>query len=384
LGEEGSGYIAIQVLLEQLRAASGTVRAALLDSARTVIYDTNAPEHGQQVSRLDTLAHVALGRAYAGHGAVSAAYPDAGGPLCAGLAPVMDHGRVVAVLAVEARPEYRAGLGRLGRSLALTTVAIGFAIVILGLVIARLAWSAVELERRLSRAENLAAMGRLTATLAHEIKNPLAIIRGSVQRLGRLVPEAQRMADSVIEETDRLSRTVGRYLEFARPSAMEGHEGDAMDCLRATLGLLEGEIGARRVELRLVGEWPREATTSLDPESLKQVYLNLLLNALEAMPEGGRLEVAASEARGGVEVSITDSGPGFPPEVLREIGQPFVTTKAQGTGLGLFLIRRLLDAAGGELRIENEAGRGARCTVRLPRSAGSTPRSPRPRMSNGT
>ena len=367
LGEEGSGYIAIQVQLEQLRAASGTVRAALLDSARTVVYDTNGPSDFDRPSRLDTMAHGALDRAYAGHPAVSEVYADAGVSLCAGLAPVMDHGRVAAVLAVEARPEYRTGLARLGRSLALTTVAIGAALVVLGLVIARLAWSAVRLERRLSRAENLAAMGRLTATLAHEIKNPLAIIRGSAQRLGRLEPEAQRMADSLVEETDRLSRTVNRYLEFARPAAAEGAGGDVVRALRSTLELLKGELSARRVEVHASGEWPREAPTSLDPESLRQVYLNLLLNALEAMPAGGTVDVAVREVRNGTEAIFTDSGSGFPREVLGEIGQPFVTTKPQGTGLGLFLVRRLLESAGGALQIDNAPAGGARCTVRFPR-----------------
>jgi signal transduction histidine kinase len=209
-------------------------------------------------------------------------------------------------------------------------------------------------------------MGRLTATLAHEIKNPLAIIRGSAQRLGRLEPEAKRMADSLVEETDRLSRTVNRYLEFARPAAAEGSGGDVVAALRATLGLLQGELSARRVEVRPVGEWPPAAPTSLDPESLRQIYLNLLLNAIEAMPEGGTVDVAVHDARGGIEVTFTDSGPGFPREVLREAGQPFVTTKAQGTGLGLFLVRRLLESGGGALSIDNVPTGGARCTARFP------------------
>jgi signal transduction histidine kinase len=106
----------------------------------------------------------------------------------------------------------------------------------------------------------------------------------------------------------------------------------------------------------------------LDSESLRQVYLNLLLNALEAMPEGGRLEVAVAEARGQVEVTIADSGAGIPAETLRGLGQPFATTKAQGSGLGLFLTRRLLESAGGSLEIESAVGKGTRCTVRLPRS----------------
>jgi signal transduction histidine kinase len=175
------------------------------------------------------------------------------------------------------------------------------------------------------------------------------------------------MADNVVEETDRLSRTVARYLQFARPAGDGARPGDAVSSLQATLALLEGELAARQVTLERAPLGPPEATVPLDTESLRQVYLNLVLNALEAMPQGGRLEVGVSEARGKVEVSIADSGVGIAAETLREIGQPFTSTKAQGSGLGLFLTRRLLESAGGTLEIESAIGRGTRCIVRLPR-----------------
>jgi signal transduction histidine kinase len=368
LGEEGTGYIALQLLLEQLRTASRAADAVLLDSARVTVYDTRGAEQSESLTPLDSLARDALNEAYRGRPTVSEVYGRGVDARRAGLAPVLENGRVVAVLAIEARPEYLEDLSRLGRSLWLTTLVIGLALAMLGAVIVRMAWSSLRLERRLSRAENLAAMGRLTATLAHEIKNPLAIIRGSAQRLSKLAPEAQRMADSVVEETDRLSRTVSRYLQFARPAGGEGEQGDAVVVLEATLALLEGELRARQVTLQRAPTGPGSAVVPLDAESLKQVYLNLLLNALEAMPDGGRLEVAVAESRGRVEVAIADSGAGIPAETLRALGQPFTTTKAQGSGLGLFLTRRLLESAGGSLEIDSAVGRGTRCTIRLPRA----------------
>jgi signal transduction histidine kinase len=367
LGEEGSGFIAIQVLLEQLRSTPGTLHASLLDSARAVIFDTRGAELAQSRSVLDTVARGALDRAYRGEAAVADAYTIDEEERRAAVAPVMNGRRVVGVVGVEARPFYRDDLARLARSLLLTSGVIGLAIVILGIVIFRLTWSAVLLERRLSRAENLAAMGRLTATLAHEIKNPLAIIRGSAQRLGRLAPEAQRMADNVVEETDRLSRTVARYLQFARADARPGEGGDAVGALETTLGLLEGELRERHVTLEHDRGDVASAPVSLDDESLRQVYLNLILNAVEAMPEGGRLSVAVGQSRGQVEVTISDTGAGFPQETFRELGQPFLTTKAKGSGLGLFLTRRLLQSGGGTLEVESQVGRGTRCIVRLPR-----------------
>ena len=108
----------------------------------------------------------------------------------------------------------------------------------------------------------------------------------------------------------------------------------------------------------------------LDNESLKQVFLNLMLNALEAIGEGGRLAVSVGQRPGKVAVSFADDGPGIPAETLRQLGNPFVTTKARGSGLGLFLSHRLVRAAGGSLDIESEAGRGTTCTVLLPRTRG--------------
>jgi signal transduction histidine kinase len=376
-GEEGGAYISIQVLLEQLRATPGTVNASLIDSARAVVYDCRGALQGQ-TSALDTLGGPALANALAGEPAVTPPYRWGSRLLQAGLAPVRtEHGTVVAALAVEAEPRYSALLDRFRRTLLLTAGIITLVIVVFVAVRVRLARRELELERQLSRAENLAAMGRLTATLAHEIKNPLAIIRGSAQRLGKLEPEAQRMAEFVVEETDRLGATVARYLQFARGDRGATGAGDALAALAATLALLEGEFRARRVTLRreglLADAGPPGAqvlTVGLDNESLKQVYLNLLLNALDALPEGGTLRAAVGERRGRIEVTIEDDGSGIAAETLRQLGSPFFTTKAQGTGLGLFLTRRLVQSAGGALEIESQPGRGTTCVVRLPRRRG--------------
>jgi signal transduction histidine kinase len=376
LREEGGAYLALQVQLVTLRTSTGVADAALLDSAGVTIVDARESELAEGLpSALDTLAHASLRRALSGRVTATPPFVRGGERLRAGLAPVWGpDGRTLGVVAVEASPAYLPVVSRLGRTLLLIAVVTILVILVLAAFVVRGAWSAARLERRLSRAENLAAMGRLTATLAHEIKNPLAIIRGSAQRLGRLEPEAQRMADFVVDETDRLSRTVGRYLEFARgrgagEAAAPPDAGDAVAALESTLDLLEGELRAREVTLERPARLER-APVGLDNESLKQVYLNLILNALEAMPRGGRLAVGAAERTGRIEVSIADDGAGVPAEMLKRLGSPFFTTKAGGSGLGLFLARRLVESAGGELRLQSEAGRGTTVTVRLPRRRG--------------
>jgi signal transduction histidine kinase len=366
-GEEGSGYIALQALLEALRSSTaGLANASVLDSARTTLYDGRGPDLERGPSALDTLAHAALDSAYAGRPSISPPFAREGEVLRAGFAPIRGPSeRVIGVVAVEARPEYLLALAELRRRLLLTTIVIGAIILGLAALVFRVVQSAMKLDQRLSRAENLAAMGRLTATLAHEIKNPLAIIRGSAQRLGKLDPEARRMADFVVEESDRLTQTVARYLRFARGERVTAEGGDAVRALQATLDLLEGEIRDRRVSLTR-GSGPAAAPVALDEESLKQVYLNLILNALESMPEGGRLEATAAERKGHVEITIADTGAGITPEHLRQLAKPFFTTKAQGSGLGLFLTRRLVESVGGSLAIESEPDKGTRCRVSLP------------------
>ncbi len=370
--DEGTAYLALQVQLVTLRSATGVANASIVDSSGVTVVDARDTEHAEGLpSDLDSLAPASLRRALRGAATVSPPFRRMGEVLRAGLAPVRDdEGRVPGVVVIEAAPSYLGVVGHLGRTLLLVALSTVLAVLVLGLLVVRGAWSAARLERRLSRAENLAAMGRLTATLAHEIKNPLAVIRGSAQRLGRLEPEAQRMADYVVEETDRLSGTVGRYLDFARgtpDAAGSTAGGDAAATLDATLALLEGELKARQVTLERLGRL-EAAPVRLDNESLKQLYLNLILNALEAMPRGGRLAVGMDERASRIEIGIADDGEGIAPDVLRRLGSPFFTTRATGTGLGLFMARRLAESAGGELRIQSAVGHGTTCTVRLPRS----------------
>jgi signal transduction histidine kinase len=373
LGDESNGYATLEVQLTALRATTGLANASLFDSAGSVIFDCRGPEYQHERTRLDTLARSDVTNALRGEAVVTRPYVVSGVSFRAGLSPVAGrNGHVAGVVAVEGREDHRPVLARFRRGLELTAIVIALAIAVLAALRIRVGLAAERLERRLARAENLAAMGRLTATLAHEIKNPLAIIRGSAQRLGKLEPEAERMAGFIIEEADRLSRTVARYLQFARAregageAAAPGEAGDASAALSATLDLLDDECRARKVAVQR-NDLDAASPVALDVESLKQVFLNLILNALEAMPEGGRLELARAERGGRFEFTIRDTGSGVAPEIQERLGDAFFTTKARGSGLGLFLTRRLVQSSGGDLEIRGEPGRGTTCVVRFPR-----------------
>ncbi|MGH7740943.1 MAG: two-component system sensor histidine kinase NtrB [Candidatus Eiseniibacteriota bacterium] len=367
-----AAYTALQTLIGPLPAVADLDDASILDASRVTLVDALAREEQEgQPSPLDSLARLTLDQAYAGHAAVSPPYVREHDQRRAAVAPIRtSSGGVVGVVVIEAPATYVAALGDLSQRLILIALIALLAIAVLAVLFVRVASSTVQLERRLSRAENLAAMGQLTATLAHEIKNPLAIIRGSAERLGKLEPEARRMADFVIEETDRLANTVNRYLQFARSGGGSGGSGDALATLDQTLGLLEGEMNARRIALERGGA-SAGAAVELDNESLKQIYLNLMLNALEAMPEGGTLRVNAAEHGGWMEVTLADTGQGIAAADLARLGDPFFTTKARGSGLGLFLSRRLVQSAGGQLEIRSEPGSGTTCVIRWPRRKGT-------------
>ena len=364
-GPEGTGLLTLQAQLDALCSATGLANAAVLDDSGRALYDVRAGlvEPGT-ASGYDSLAHASLVRARAGASVAFAPFRRDGRDVRAAAAPVPSEPGVV--LVTEAYPAWGGELARLRRDLLLLAAVSVLAVAALAALVMRANASQLALERRLSRSENLAAMGRMTATLAHEIKNPLAIIRGSARRLGKLEPEAASMADSVVEEVDRLSATVNRYLEFARGGAAEaGASGDAIATLAATLDLVEGEFRVHACSLERLGEWTA-APVSLDDSSLKQVWLNLVQNALETLPAGGRLRVTCERAEGRVRVRVADDGPGVPADVLARLGEPFFTTRAQGTGLGLYLSRQLVQGAGGTLEVASREGTGTTITVELP------------------
>jgi signal transduction histidine kinase len=365
LGPDGNGLLPLQ--LDALCSATGLANVSVLDDSARVIYDVRAGfSTAGQPSPYDSLSHATLARAPHSRSLAFPAFQRGGAEVRAAAARVADAPGVT--LVAEDLPRWEPELARLRRDLSLLAAVSVLAVAALALLVLRANTSQVSLERRLSRAQNLAAMGRMTATLAHEIKNPLAIIRGSARRLAKLEPEAKALSDSVVEEVDRLSATVNRYLQFAR-GAGEGVAADAVGSvagtLAATLDLMEGEFGARGIELVREHEF-EEARARLDDASLKQVWLNLLQNALEASSEGGRIRVRCALEGARARVTIADAGAGIAPDVLARVGEPFFTTRAQGTGLGVHLSRQLVQGAGGTLELASRLGAGTTVQVVLP------------------
>jgi signal transduction histidine kinase len=227
------------------------------------------------------------------------------------------------------------------------------------------------LREELRRAEHLAALGKLLAGVAHEVRNPLAGIRSTVQLWLRL-PDLARTPeslDAVIQSVDRLSELVSRLLYFARTGADEPRPVDLNSVVRDTLELLRAQAAAQGVTLEadLAPELP--FVSGSDP-ALRQVVLNLATNALQAMPRGGRLLCRTASVSGGqgVELRVADTGPGVAPEARAHLFEPFFTTRPEGTGLGLALCREIVLQHGGAIELVPGEGPGATFRVVLPSS----------------
>jgi len=234
--------------------------------------------------------------------------------------------------------------------------------------------SQTERLNRLHRAERLAAVGQLAAGLAHEIRNPLTAIRSTMQYLlqGLTPGEARhQLVEELLSEVDRINSTLGGLLSLSRSGELRLIEIDLLVPLSLSLRLVQARADEQQV--RLEPSLGREPLRVLgDTNQLKQVFLNLLLNALQSMPEGGRIAVTASPsgpatgaARWG-QVRIVDTGQGIPSDQLRQVFDPFFTTKRDGTGLGLAICHGIIEQHQGEIRLESEEGRGTTAFVRLP------------------
>lgn len=226
------------------------------------------------------------------------------------------------------------------------------------------------LEQEVKRSQRLAAVGRLAAGVAHEIRNPLSSIKGFAtyfkERL-RDAPEDQDTAKILIQEVERLDRVIGQLLEFARPSQLTTAPVAVSDLIQRSLRLIEGDARARGVRLKsIIPETLPDI--NVDADRISQVLLNLYLNAIQAMEEGGTMTVAVSrdETREVTKIGVRDDGPGIPAGDRERIFDPYFTTKPDGTGLGLAIVHKIIEAHGGEIDIQSSPGRGTKVIVVLP------------------
>ncbi len=226
-------------------------------------------------------------------------------------------------------------------------------------------------QEKLHQSERLASLGQMIAAVSHEVRNPLGIISSTAEilrdKLKQYEPNNQ-LSDVIVEESKRLNEIVTEFLDFARPKVPKITTASLKDILDKNLYYLSSEL--EREGIKVIRRYSGPVNIQADPDQLYQAFLNILLNAIQAMPDGGTIYIKTAGAAGQngnmAEVVISDTGQGIEPETLDKIFNPFFTTKDKGSGLGLAIVKNIIQNHKGEIVIEPVASGGARVVIRLP------------------
>jgi two-component system sensor histidine kinase HydH len=230
------------------------------------------------------------------------------------------------------------------------------------------------LQEELRRSERMAALGKMAAGVAHELRNPLSSIKGLAlllrsrfQGLGN----DQETADILVQEVERLNRSIGELLAYARPQKLLKQPVQPAEIVEKAVSLIrmDAEAAGILMTTRVVGEAPELLA---DPDKLNQVLLNLFLNAIQAMPQGGRLDIEIAGVGTTVEIRVQDSGMGISREDLSRVFDPYFTTKAEGTGLGLAMSLKIVEEHEGTITVTSEKNGGSLFVVSLPLNEGQS------------
>jgi signal transduction histidine kinase len=235
-------------------------------------------------------------------------------------------------------------------------------------IIQKRAMERMRLKERLNRAERLSSLGEMAASISHEIRNPLGIIRSSAELLKKKVAKfdpSNSIPDIIVEEASRLNGIITDFINFAKPRSPILSPCRIEEVLEKNITFLAPQIREKgyKIQKNYQNSLPE---IQADSEMLYQSFLNILINAMQAMPDGGTVEVGVSANDKIVTVNFDDNGSGISEEVLEKIWDPFYTTKEKGSGLGLGIIKNIIESHGGSIQVRNRAEGGARVSVELP------------------
>ncbi len=225
---------------------------------------------------------------------------------------------------------------------------------------------------QLLKAEKLAEIGQLAAGVAHEIRNPLAGIRGAIEVLrdSKMASDLQRtVMDEILERVDRLNTAVRDLLEYAKPASPHWSQVQLSEVLDNTLSTLVHD--PRLHGIQIVKDYRQPAGVETDVAIIERVLINIILNAAQAMKSSGELRIVLEGSDTVAVVSFQDTGPGIEPGVLGKIFSPFFTTRSEGSGLGLALCKKYIEVLGGEIEVTTQLGVGTKFAISLPKTSGS-------------
>jgi signal transduction histidine kinase len=226
----------------------------------------------------------------------------------------------------------------------------------------------------LLRKDKLAAVGELSAGIAHEIRNPLGIIKSSAEMLRSKIKNKlaigsmdHRLAEVIVEESNRLNNIIINFLTFARPQSPHFEKCNIPNMLDDSLSIINSQNSFEESKITITKSYlPNLPIIYADRHLLHQVFLNILFNACQAMPDGGSLRISTRHHSHSVEISLQDTGEGISVENQKKIFDPFFTTKEDGVGLGLSIVHRIIEAHKGNIKVESEPGEGTKLVLTLP------------------
>lgn len=332
---------------------------------RTVVDLANVSVEGE-LNPFIELDYTAVTLARSGLSASTNLYRSGSDYMKSAYAPVTSpENEVVGILGVEAGASYFDVLRALRSAIIMVDVAGGAIIVLLGLFFYLQSASLDRAQAAIIQGENLATMGRMVAGIAHEIRNPLSIIKTSAERLSRKYNPGDEVFAYISEEVDKLNHIVTGYLSFARAEHQKLEPQSMQKIISRCLLILEPEMEAKSVRVRRTAA-ATDVTVIGDDKRLQQAVLNILLNAVQAVDRNGTIEISLDESNRSAIVAVTDNGVGIPQKQLKEITKPFFTTKERGSGLGMSIVSTIVKEHGGELKIESAPGKGTTVMLHVP------------------
>lgn len=348
--------------LSATREQTGAELVVLLDARGRVLF-TDPPVLGEH-PYID-LDNAALASAITGKSACGERFRIGNVDLKTAFAPVFNpFGEVVAIVGIEAPADFFGALRDVRRAL-VVTLGLGMALVAGLVAVVWHFWARSEAsERALWDSQQLAMIGQMTATMAHEVRNPLGIIKAAAERIRRKYGDGTELFDFIPDEVDRLDRLTEWYLRFARPGDLRLAKARLGSILRDSISRVRGELEAASIEV--VVEDLAQSECLVDYDRLVQVNINILLNARQAIGSNGRVEAEVVEKSGVVRVEVKDNGPGIPARIQPKVFQPFFTTKTAGSGLGLPVVKQVVETLGGKVGLNSRPGEGTTVWYELP------------------
>jgi signal transduction histidine kinase len=360
---------AVRAQWRRLADGAGASNIVLLDPDHRVVLALREYT-SSQVGRA-TLDEAAFARAMIGEAAHSRLFVEGATYLKAGYAPVTQYdGRIVGAVVVEGGSSSFRPLDQVKASLYGAAILASILVVLVGLGYVRTQARLARVEERMTHADLLATVGQIAAGVAHEIRNPLAVLRGASSRLQRLehlpVAERKELLGMLDEEVERMGDVVQTFLDLSRRPDAEATVFPLRPILERSMEIISVELS--RCNVRSSVRWEADDNVSIRglPQAMHHLFLNLALNARDAMPEGGELTILVQARKAELRIYFQDSGPGIPRTIRSKVFEPFFTTRAQGTGLGLAFVERIVIEHGGTISVGSSPSGGAQFQITLP------------------